>query len=262
MSEPEANPSPPLSAAPAPPINPTAPPGDRYTHRRAEPRPLAALWIAYLAGVGILCLGKVGITGLMSHDIYRPAARAGLVLAGLGVGVLWPMIRLCQEFPANPRRAALADLTVILPPLHAFIWPQMFGWMAAWPPRVVAGIALTISAWGVVVGALLGAAMARGRAMELGGRDAPRSTWMLGFLAISLVGPALAVWRLPGDASASMALLLSPATASLELAADRSWTGSSATMIAEHWQALWGVALGGLVLWLGVGGLARRREVA
>ncbi len=253
-AEPAPSPPPPQIAAPVP--------GDRYAHRRAEPRPLAALWIAYLAGVGLLCLGSVGFSGLMSQDIYRPVARVGLMLAGLGVGVLWPMIRLSQEFPLAPRRSALADLSVILPPLHAFIWPQMFGWMAAWPPRVVAGIALTLTAWGVVVGALLSLCMAKGRAMELAGRPAPRSRWMLGFLAINLAGPLLALWRLPNDSSSSLALLLSPASASMELGADRSWTGTSAATLPEHWRALWGVAASGVALWLVGAGVARGREVA
>lgn len=251
---PSANPPPDETAAPVP--------GDRYAHRRAEPRPLAALWIAYLASVGLLCLGSVGFSGLMSQDIYRPVARVGLLLAGLGVGVLWPMIRLSQEFPLAPRRSALADLSVILPPLHAFIWPQMFGWMAAWPPRVVTVIALTLTAWGVVIGALLSLCMAKGREIELGGKIAPRSRWMLGFLALNMAGPLVALWRLPNDSSSSLALLLSPASASMELGADRSWTGTSAATLPEHWWALWGVAGAGVALWLAGASVARRREVA
>src|SRR5262245_41002258 len=120
-------------ASPAPPvpaIDFTAAPSDPWAHRRGEPRTLAALWLLFLFAATILSVGAVGLFGLVSTDVYRPAARVMLEIVTIGVVVLWPMVRLSQEAPKFPLRAMLGDCLVILLPTQAVIWPQALTWMA------------------------------------------------------------------------------------------------------------------------------------
>src|ERR1043166_1453153 len=116
-----ASPAPEASATPGePPVRPLVP--DPWAHRRGEPRTFAALWLLFLFAATILSVGAVGIFGLMSTDVYRPAARVMLEIVAIGVVVLWPMVRLSQAAPAFPLRAMLGDAVVVLVPAQAVIW--------------------------------------------------------------------------------------------------------------------------------------------
>src|SRR5262245_56761146 len=74
----------------------TAPPAP-WSHRRGEPRTFAAIWLLFLFAATILSVGAVGLFGLVSTDVYRPAARVMLEIVTVGVVILWPMVRLSQE---------------------------------------------------------------------------------------------------------------------------------------------------------------------
>ncbi len=224
---------------------------DPWAHRRAEPRPLAAAWTLFLLGVGLVTIGPMGLAGLSSWDAYRPAARTMVVLMVVGIVVLWPMLRLCQEAPARPGRACLADALVILIPAQIVLWPQCWPWMADWPVRVVATVAAGVTAWTLITGALLAVALDRGaRAPDA----AWRTLWMLAFLVLAFAGLLIDVAAgSPADASLDVPgspwKLASPIGLVHDCLAGRPWSGRPATIWPSHVAAA-GWSLGsGLTLW-------------
>jgi hypothetical protein len=259
-----APPSPP-SDAPAPPTTSyTLPPPDPWAHRRGEPRTFAAVWLLFLFAATILSVGAVGIFGLVSTDVYRPAARAMLEIIAVGVVILWPMVRLSQEAPKHPMRSLLSDALVVLIPAQAVIWPQALTWMAGWPTNVVAAVAALIAGWGLLIAGLVAiyfnrspSAHAEGVAsLRAGGGSshAPLPRWAMMSLIILLVaaGPLVLALRPQSPKPSADWLMSSPLTAVYELTRDRSWTGQSAAIDQRHRVALW-------LLWLaaaGVWGLA------
>lgn len=133
---------------------PPAGPGDRWAHRRGEPRTFAFLWTLYLLLATVAMFWKVLRAGVPTLDIYRPAMRVLLVSAAAGATVVWPMIRLCQESPRGKRVAhAIADVVVILLPLQAVLWPQVL--LAQWSAEVVLAVDLLFGAWVAMCGAIV-----------------------------------------------------------------------------------------------------------
>lgn len=228
---------------------------DRWVHRRAEPRPLAVLWMVYLVSASVLTIGAQGILGLIAPDVYRPGARVLLAAAGAGVGILWPMIRLSQLVPARPVRSKVLDAFVIAGPLNAIIWPQALPWMAGWSPAVCGVLSLLFTGWVLGVGGLLLIAMGnQDRDRDHPGPWVARTAWMVVFVFLSVASPLLhglgsldaagdprQVWT-PG--------LFSPISLVFEVTKDRTWMGVTAAALPEHWHAGWITLAGGLLMFI------------
>ncbi len=238
------------------PANSPRPP-DPYAHRRGEPRTFIALWIILLFSAIAMTLGGVGMLGLLSAEVYRPAAQRLLVMVMAAIVIIWPMIRLSQDAPAHPARAFLVDAIAVLVPVQAIVWPQSLPWMAAWPLQVTACLTLWIASWTLAVAGLLTWCFARGDAR----RFLPRWAAMCAIVAICLTAPLIEAFRRVSDADANpdidFWLLASPLTAVLDITADRSWSGQAARVSPAHW---WGTAtVAGVALFLWVCAWLRSR---
>lgn len=219
---------------------------DPWAHRRGEPRTFAVLWLFFVLGCLAVTIGGVGVLGMLHPDVYRPAARALLAVVAVGVSVVWPMVRLSQDYPTRALRSAFVDLLVVTPPALLLVWPQCLPWMAGWPIEAALAISLSYSGWAVLVAGLLGLLY------TLAAQGAAPARWagMLVFLTIALAGPALAssvAPPTPGDSNPW--LLTSPITSIFELARDRSWSGRAILTLESHWTAGWLVLAVGLMTW-------------
>ncbi|MCC6659688.1 MAG: hypothetical protein IT437_02255 [Phycisphaerales bacterium] len=215
------------------------PPGDRWAHRRGEPRVFVLLWTTFLFTATLLTLTGLGLGGYVTPDMYRPAARLLMVTVAAGIAVIWPMIRLSQDTPDDggvPR--TVQDLLIVLLPAQAVIWPQH--WLAGWSYPVLLAVAGLYTAWASLVGAALALSL---RLISVRGRSAARAPWMLAMIAIAAAGAPAALLSGDGGPGVSVAhgraaWMLSPATAAYELVRDRSWTGQPAAVYREHWLAI------------------------
>lgn len=237
---------------------------DRWAHRRAEPRPLALIWTIYLFAATAMTFGAIMGVGGLTLDVYRPALRILLATVGGGVILMWPMIRLSQTAPIeHPAVASMKDFVAIVVPLHAMVWPQWL--LAAWPVQVIAGLAMTLTAWAVLTAGLLawyfryeierGAVDQTGQPRPAGGG---RAGMMLVFVVLAVLGPVLGtvltmsgVGVVGGPGTSLWWLLSSPITAVFEISRDRFWTGSAAVTTVAHWATAGGVGVTGLVCWIG-----------
>ncbi len=236
---------------------------DRWSHRRGEPRTFAFLWAIYLMLGSIIALGVVLAGGIVTLDAYQPLSRALVVTLTVGVMVFWPLIRLSQAAPPEGSRlAVLKDLAVVLIPLQAVVWPQMF--LARWNINIVEATSLAIIAWGLLVGALLVIAIRSNMTW--------RSAWMLLVVVLAIGGAGIAIVsgltspdllrpRRPG--AAHTLVLASGAGLVADISADRSWSGAWALVLPEHWRAVrwtYGVAGASWVVALFVTRSRRRDE--
>lgn len=133
--------------------------GDPWAHRKGEPRPLALLWAVYLMGAALLTIFTVRSLGVPSTWQFVAACRGMIVMVALGLVVLWPTVRLSQEFPVRRWRSIGGDLLVLLLPIQAALWPMPL--LTHWPASVMAGLTATVMSWALLVAALLGVAYAR-----------------------------------------------------------------------------------------------------
>ncbi len=162
---------------------PPAGPGDKWAHRRGEPRTFAFLWTLYLLMATVTMFWKVLRTGVPTLDIYRPSVRLLLVAAAVGATMIWPMVRMCQESPGKRRAAhVLADVMVLLLPLQAVLWPQML--LAQWSFAVVLAANLLLCAWVVA----LAPVVLRGWDLRGGWRAIPVGTCVVLIAAGPLIG--------------------------------------------------------------------------
>jgi len=231
-------------------------PPDRWAHRRGEPRVFALLWTMFLLVATMGMLGSVIAGGVLSFDVYRPAARILLVVAMVGAGVLWPMTRLCQDTPLEGgRRAAARDVLVILLPLQAIIWPQY--WLAAWPLAPLSALALAMLAWVLLIGGGLAVAM-QGllpRAEHVHRQEGRRTAWMLVALFLAFAALPLRLIDAPDMTPAmeqwsDLVGVLSPIGAVLELCHDRAWSGSAIAVSIGHWAGIGVVFAAAASTWL------------
>jgi hypothetical protein len=213
-------------------------------HRRAEPRPFALIWLAYILIASVVSIGSVGTLGLTAAEVYRPAARVLLSLVGVGICLVWPMIRLSQERPRSPLRAALGDAIVVVLPVLMLIMPQSLPWMAGWPWHISLAMALVLAGWSAIVAGVIGLTLLPSPTPALA-----RSAGMLALVMLALVAPFVAAvlgtlpqtpWNAgqadgyePG--AASLLLVASPMTAPFELTRDRAWSGDVAMISQSHW---------------------------
>ena len=205
---------------------------DRWAHRRAEPRALAFMWTLYLFVASMLTFAYVGTHGTLSWDVYRPVARLMLVTAAVGIGVLWPMVRLSQLPPQrHVGKSMLADWIVIVLPLAAVILPQ--AWLAGWPADVVTAVATHLASWALLVAGIL--------MFALGRRTGPmqRSIAMGLCIMLLLAWPiATAVVRSAGGSLPELGDFASPLTMVYQLTADRPYRGHWHTVTAGQWWAI------------------------
>lgn len=223
---------------------------DKWAHRRGEPRNFAFLWAIYLMLGSIIALGVVLAGGIVTLDAYQPLSRGLVVTLAVGVMIFWPLIRLSQIAPPEgSRTAAMKDLAIVLIPLQAVIWPQMV--LARWTPNIVLATSMAMIAWGVLVAGLI--------ALGTRSNQTWRSAWMativclvIGGAAISmLAGQVLPDLLRPIHPDAAPALVLaSGAGLVADISADRSWSGSWALAMPEHWRAIWCTFGAGLVVWI------------
>jgi hypothetical protein len=179
-------------------------PHDRWAHRRAEPRPFAFIWTAYLLGGAALTVLRAGSLRGMDIDAARAPARVLLVLIGVGVCIVWPLIRLSQDGPERPVRAALADLFVVLCPAQAVLWPLTL--IGRWTWSLTGAMACHVAAWAALVGAVIALGTGRTTPNE-------RTWWMLACVALGSAAPALGVAAArPGAGVGSAWLAPSPIT--------------------------------------------------
>lgn len=225
---------------------------DRWAHRRAEPRPLAFMWTVYLFTATAMTFAAISGVGGLTLDVYRPALRVLLMSAAAGVVLVWPMIRLSQTGPLDhPASASLKDLFAVIVPLQAIIWPQWL--LASWPVSVIAGLAGTLTAWGVLTAGILALYF---RWEATGGRAGPRAGMMLVFVLLVGLGPlAGAAWSMVQSAGQSGApratwwMLSSPLTAVFEITAERAEGAGAARGVPAPWAVAANVAVAGLVCW-------------
>jgi hypothetical protein len=241
---------------------------DPWAHRRAEPRPLALLWSMYLLAACLMTLGAAVRGGIVGPDICRPATRLLLAIVGIGLAVVWPMIRLSQTRPgASPVAGAARDALVLVAPVQLLIWPHLFPWLCGWPLPVVAALAAWSIAWATLVGGLLALALVRiaSDPSRHGPSHLSRGVWMGLFLVVALAGPPLSRLVitlagatvipgpvLPGSTPAGdVTWLASPVFAVFELARERPEHVGGAHVPLSNWLVLAAVGALGLVAWVG-----------
>jgi len=235
----------------------------------------ALLWTMLMMAVIVWAFGRVGGMRGLTPESYRPAGRLMLALVAVGIGMIWPMVRLSQRLPTRPGAGeALRDLVVVLLPVQAVVWPQV--WLAGWPIGVVACVAAMIAGWACVIAGVLawvleGWVIADGRSDRGGdGLGGGVRALVMSACVMLILGGAAAASLAPGAATPPDALdsrwtpMLSPITSIYELTRDRPWTGQSAAVGPVHWRGVWVVAAVGVMLWTGAAltGAMRRRARA
>lgn len=228
---------------------------DPWRHRRAEPRALAFMWTLYLFAASMLTFLYVGSQGTLSWDSYRPAAKLMLITAAVGVGVLWPMVRLSQTPPSSRCASAmLGDWLVIVLPLAAVVLPQ--GWLAGWPMDVVLALAALLSAWAMLAAGVLTWGLC---ARCTRGTSAPRRAITMAVclgLVLAWPGVAAAMDAAGAFRPAGAWDLGSPLTGVYALTADQPYLGRWTAVTTEQWLTILGIGLVGLTVW----GLAAGRH--
>lgn len=223
-----------------------------WTHRKGEPRTFALFWMIYLMGASLLMVATIAAVQSISPGVVRPAARAMLTTATLGLFVLWPMVRLSQKPPEGSKLAAVfADLLVLLPPLAALTLPQALDVLADWPFSVVAAVLTAIAGWAVLTGCVLAFAL-RTLSPE-GGDQWHRVMWTIVFTLLVLAPPAYhTLAATPGPPPNPVVVVpgpgawMSPMSLVRDMIADRASMGRSAVIGPGHWALImrvWAVAL-------------------
>jgi len=128
-------------------------PDDPWAHRKGEPRPLALMWASYICVSAALTIFSVSFITIPSHDQFAYACRALFVMLAVGATVLWPMVRLSQQFPRRSMRSVLIDTLVILIPVQAVLWPMPM--LTKWSYEINGALAANFGAWTVLAGAIL-----------------------------------------------------------------------------------------------------------
>lgn len=236
-----------------------------WSHRRAEPRGLLAIWMLFLCAAAATALGPLTFGGPQGPTAFRPASRLLLVLIATGAGVLYPLVRLSQEAARRPLRAALHDLAVLLAPASVVVITSGHR-LARWPLEVALAAGAVLAAWTLVVVGLATLALA-----GLGSSRSPgwRGAAALACVAATLGGLALAAptLRAPGAPPTitrrpTPGWMVSAPGAMYEVVRDRAWTGRFAAVSGGHWRSIALTSGAGLALLGAAGAVARARVVA
>ncbi|MEQ8318065.1 MAG: transcription elongation factor GreA [Phycisphaerales bacterium] len=251
---------------------PTRAKRDKWAHRRAEPRTLAFLWAMYILLAGLLTIGVLLVRGpwaLLDKTVYQYAARMMLVCVGIGLAILWPMVRLSQSVSLRERPASVIfkDMLVLLPPVQAVIWAQAAA-RAGWAFDLIGAIALSFIAWPMLAGAAL-AVLLRPRPGQYPGQTYDAGTVFAGALGpgstartlamslfvVAALGPLIALRTGP-----AWAAMLSPVSAVLDLSRSRGVGPGVSSMTDGRWEALLVQAALAGVAWLVLIALAITRN--
>jgi len=214
-----------------------APSGQAWDHRRGEPRLLVLCWAIYLlaaSGATIMRLPELGFT---DPRYVQASARVLIMLMGVGLTVLWPMVRLSQASPRRPATAALVDLVALLVPLAAVLWPVT--WLGRWDWEVTCGVLAMFGAWGVLLAALVTMG-------TRGGSGTGRTLWALLHVALLGGGPIVAA-TLAGAGEPAWALYASPLSGVYALTSEAS--GHVPRMDPHEWWAALGPLAAGCLFW-------------
>ncbi len=221
-------------------------PVDPWAHRRGEPRIFAFLWTLFLLASVLGAIVWHGGTPAMAE--YGPAARLIAVLVGIGIAVLWPVVRLSQEMPKRaPLQCGAADLMVVLVPTQLVLWP--LGLLASWPLDVVLTVSGLLSVWILQTSGLLTIRYAlRVRAGTTTSDGA--GWWMTGFIGLFVWAPCaiLAGQALTMDLPGWL-IGISPLSAIFSIA------GTALRGVAEpvdplHWVGIGVVGVCGVIAWI------------
>lgn len=223
---------------------------DKWAHRRAEPRTLAFLWAMYILLAGLLTIGVLLVRGpwaLLDKTVYQYAARTMLVCVGIGLSVLWPMVRLSQSVSLRerPASAIFKDMLVLLPPVQAVIWAQAAA-RAGWAFDLIGAIALSFVAWPMLAGAAL-ALLLRPKTEQHPGQTYDADTVFAGALGPGSMARTLAMSLFVVAALAPLialrtgpawATMLSPVSAAIDLSQSRGVGPGASSVTDGRWEAL------------------------
>jgi hypothetical protein len=160
---------------------------------------MASLW---LIGSWLITIGVRTPIQPVSAS-YTPAVRMMLLCLVIGLTIGWPLLRLSQGPSPHPVGQTVLDLVVLLALTQVVVWPLRL--VTPWPVDRTAAIDATMTSWLLMIGAVVGGALATPRA-------GVRSLAMAVCLAMGLLGPALA-WLGPlGGLDTSALAGLSPLT--------------------------------------------------
>lgn len=204
---------------------------DPWAHRKGEPRPLALLWASYLMLAAALTIfAAYNSLHPPSQAQFIYASRALFVMIALGACVLWPMVRLSQQFPARRVRTVLVDAVIIAAPAWIVLMPSPM--LTRWSIEIAVALSVSLTAWTVLAGGAL--ALAYRFPSHLG-----RVICMLLILLGTVVAPlGLVLLRLPSEV-----LWFSPFTVVFQISASK--PAVAPTMTPEEWRTiLWPGALG------------------
>ena len=208
------------------------------------PRGLILLASIWLVASWVLAIGLRAPVEASSAS-YTPGVRLMLISVAIGMVIGWPLLRLSQSAAPYPIRQTLLDLIVLLALVQVVIWPLRL--VTPWTPLRTAALDATLTAWVILVGALVAAAAGSDR-------PGPRIVAMLGCVGMGLAGPALALLCLAFPATQSLVPRLVGLGPFLEIHAMSTAGGAPPSWQQWIWIGL--VALAAVAAWTGLGLLA------
>ncbi len=225
---------------------------DPWAHRRGEPRTFAFFWTMFVLIAVAGSVMWVARYAALTSGAYAPAARIMLMVVGVGMTLLWPMVRLSQQSPPRPVIGhVLVDTWIVLVPVQMVLWPLVF--LAGWPTNIVLGVAGNLLAWGALTGGVLALALAGPPlANPRDPRLRSRTGWMLLMVVLTLGAPILdqllRLVRSPTVDPGTLAML-SPVT-SVATLTGRGMLGPQNPISPAQWQTMLGVGLAGACVWV------------
>ncbi|MBX3321479.1 MAG: hypothetical protein KF757_00665 [Phycisphaeraceae bacterium] len=240
------------------------PPAGRQTwdHRRGEPRTFALAWTVFLMVSTLIMFASLGPARIVTEDIYQPAVRILIVSVTVGMVILWPMVRLCQERPRGSICSHIAhDLFIVVLPVQALIWPQTLRMLAQWTVEQASAVSLCQAAWTTVVGAALCFAyLLESPRSQI---DLRRAGWMITilglFIGLPLVLFASGMIDIGPASGTGWAIMVSPITAVHELSREHPPSGVL-VIRATHWLSIAVTALVGACAWMAALGIEVARS--
>ncbi|MBO6512737.1 MAG: hypothetical protein JJ974_02080 [Phycisphaerales bacterium] len=225
------------------------PPGDMidWSHRKGEPRVFALLWMIFLLTTTALMFARLATGVTISPTVSRPASREMLLIVAIGMSILWPMTRLCQQIPRpSIVMSSVRDLVVVIVPMQAVIWPQRLIVLGGWSSEVVLALSLHMLAWGLVIAGSISLASLFIAGATHKTQRRTRALSMLGIMLIVFAFPILELLTQTGvsvgPANANLGWMLSPITGVMELTTDRSVLGKAAFAYNAHFRMIAAVA--------------------
>lgn len=172
-----------------------------------------------------------------TSQTWLPGVRLMLVMAAVGLVVVWPMAAMATTRTLSPRRS-LRETSILLITAQLITWPA--GLVTAWTLPRTTLIALTLTGWGL----LAGAAAAWGRCQV-------RADWRLATMAWCLLMLLAAPAILYLDEAATWAMAFSPLTSLWSMAGGGLNAPSTGDWIAGGSPLLIAIVAWGTIAWTG-----------